>query len=37
MLYVGGNDGMLHAFNAVVNPDPPALPIDTKPASRSGR
>ena len=30
MVYVGGNDGMLHAFNAVVNPPLPAPPIDTQ-------
>ena len=35
VVYVGGNDGMLHAFNAVVNPlVGPA--IDTKPAWKSG-
>jgi Tfp pilus tip-associated adhesin PilY1 len=30
VVYVGGNDGMLHAFNGVVNPPLPALPIDTQ-------
>ena len=30
MVYVGGNDGMLHAFNAVVNPPLPSTPIDTQ-------
>ncbi|MDQ2762789.1 MAG: PilC/PilY family type IV pilus protein, partial [Pseudomonadota bacterium] len=28
MVYVGGNDGMLHAFDASINPPLPALPID---------
>jgi Tfp pilus tip-associated adhesin PilY1 len=30
MVYVGGNDGMLHAFDAVINPPLPAPPIDAQ-------
>ena len=37
MLYVGGNDGMLHAFNAMVNPDRRRCRSTPMPASRSGR